>query len=485
MKFEKFLETVSIKDHEKKVLISLRKNLTNLQNYNCKKVWINGSRGTGKTELVKRLLSDTKIPIIYFGLEAEKGYINCKDTSEVLETAEKHKKCVVFIDNASTVMESQQCGGGWKVEDKKNLFKLFNHVNKSQNKIAIIVTHFIDSDGLIDRLDAQIGLDLPSKKTKIKFIQRNYPSLLKRDCINYLSAKTIGYTFRDIDGIIKILRSSNKSVSNQEIDKTLRCYTPSALDGYKVTHVTDLDFNNVVGRKAIKEQLRRALISIKYKELASKLSINVKNLLFFYGEPGTGKTFMAKAIAGELGMPIISINASDIVRHGDSPFRFLRQVINLGIRFGDSILLFDEAEKIFGRNVLGEDAQLQGDLQGYLDGVGKKMKSLVIFTLNEQAQFGAPLKDRFLMFKFDKPGTEERTEFLKRKYDFAKSHFSIKIDVKALSEMIGEKSFREIEKIWDQTLLDKLITKDKTISQKDFEKTIKLMQTKKENVICG
>lgn len=486
MKFEKFLETVNIKDVKKRMLISLKNNLTKPKNYNCRKIWIKGHAGTGKTELVKKLLSDSKIPIIYLGLEVEKGYINCKDSSEVLKIAEKYKRCVIFLDNVQTLMEKiYGFGHDWDKEDKKNIFRLFDHIDRFQNKILILVTsHYVDSKGLIDRFDAQIKLDLPTKRTKIRFIQKKYPFILKRNCVNYLSTKTVGYTFRDIDSIIKMLKSSNKKISFQEIDKTLMSYVPSALESYNVIHITDLNFHKIVGRKDIKEHLRRALVSIKHKELASKLGINIKNLLFFYGEPGTGKTFMVKAIAGELKLPIISINASSITTHRNTPFELLKEVINLGTRFGDSILLFDEAEKIFGRHILQGDSQLQGDLQGYLDGAGQKIKSLIIFTLNEHAQFGAPLKDRFLMFKFDKPNIQERVEFLRKKYDSAKEHFSINIDMEDLSKLIGDKSFREVEKVWDQTLLKKLITKDRTISLEDFEETMKL-ETKKDNALCG
>ena len=340
------------------------------------------------------------------------------------------------------------------------------------------------SVGIMDRMDVKIKLDLPSINSKIQFISKICPDL-PEERVDYISRKTIGYTFRDIENIIKIMNCSGMEITLDAIKSTLTRYVPAALAKHEVNHITDLDFSRIVSRDSIKDKLNIALTSIKNKEFISEIGIQPKNLLFFHGAPGTGKTFMAKAIAGELGQPMVTINAASIKNRDASPNELLKDIMELGTRFGDCILLFDEAEKIFGKSIVGEDEHLQGDLQSYLDGVSGKMKSLIIFTLNEEARFGAALKDRFLMFKFELPTKEERTQFLKKKQEAAKSHFNISANMEDLAQEIGDSSFREVEKVWDHTLLRKMIANETEVGMDNFMETITMLKSKSGETYFG
>jgi len=485
MKFKDYLRWINTKESNKTMLCNIHQNLGK-ENI-CRKIFITGEHGSGKTRLVKQLISNIKFPIIYYGLEKHSGHICCKTTSEILDNCKKHKECVIFIDNFSTTMINKSDGwGGYARDDLINLFKIFDAVDNSKNITLILVDQKeIPKGSLRDRLDIKFELNLPTTESKILFIKSLYEKQMDLKSIKYLAVKTIGYTFRDIDSIIKSLILSEEKISVKLIKRVLGRYTPSALLSYETTHISDLNFNKLVGKEKIKQQLRNVILSRNNQELALNLGVKTNNLLFFYGNPGTGKTYMAKALGGETGLPIVTINTATITSKENSPAELLQKVIGFSRRFGDCIFLFDEAEKIFGKKTLDEDGALQGDLQSYLDGVGEKMKSIIIFTLNEEARFGAALKDRFLMFKFDEPTLEEKTEFLKRKYELAKTHFTIDIDIKSLANDIGNKSFREVEKVWDQTILNKLTQNEKHIEFDDFKQTINELKIKKDNPFCG
>lgn len=485
MTFEQFLETVNIKESEKQVLKAFRNSLGK-ESKCCRKLYINGCAGIGKTMLIKNLLSGAEIPIIYWGTEPEKEYACCKTSTEFLEEIKKHESCVAFVDNV-LIMAKEPCGcGDLNKEDEKNIYEALNIVNESKNKRIVMASQELirQSVGIMDRMDVKIKIDLPSINSKIAFMGKICPNLQGK-FVDYISRKTIGYTFRDIENIIRVMNCSGKEITLDAIKSILMYYVPAALAQHDVNHITDLDFSRIVSRDSIKDKLNIALTSIKNKEFISQMGIKPKNLLFFYGAPGTGKTFMAKAIAGELGQPIITINASCINSRHSTPNELLKGIMELGTRFGDCILLFDEAEKIFGKSIVGEDEQLQGDLQSYLDGVTGKMKSLIIFTLNEEARFGAALKDRFLMFKFELPTKEERTQFLNKKHEAAKSHFSISASMEELSQEIGDASFREVEKVWDHTLLRKMIANETEIGMDNFMETITMLKSKSGETYFG
>jgi len=76
----------------------------------------------------------------------------------------------------------------------------------------------------------------------------------------------------------------------------------------------------------------------------------------FWGPPGTGKTFSAEIIAGLLGAPLKVVNVSDIVSKyiGETEKR-IRELF-LSLRGQRSVLLFDEADGLFGERVQVERA---------------------------------------------------------------------------------------------------------------------------------
>ncbi|MBU2638378.1 MAG: ATP-binding protein [Nanoarchaeota archaeon] len=478
MSFEQFLETVNIEESEKQILRVFRKNIAN-HGKACKTIFVHGCVGVGKTELAKNIISGAPAPIIYWGPEPEKGYVSCKNRQELIESVKKHEKSVIFIDNAGLMLRDCHCSWELSKEDEQAIYEVINMVKSSSCRSLILIDAKMlkGAQGIMDRMDVKIKIDVPEKEPKKALIKSFCPGL-PEELVSYISRKTIGYTFRDIQNIIKMLKSSGKAITLEQIKEILTKYVPAAFEAHKISHVTDMDFSKIVSRDGIKDKLNIALMSIRNKEFASQAGISPKNLLFFYGAPGTGKTFMAKAIAGELGQPIITINASCINSRNASPNELLKGIMELGARFGDCILLFDEAEKIFGKSIVGEDEHLQGDLQSHLDGVSGKMKSLIIFTLNEEARFGAALKDRFLMFKFDLPTKEERAEFLKKKHESAKSHFSISADMWELAQEIGDSSFREVEKVWDHTLLRKMIANETEVGMDNFMETIAMLKSK-------
>jgi ATPase family associated with various cellular activities (AAA) len=69
--------------------------------------------------------------------------------------------------------------------------------------------------------------------------------------------------------------------------------------------------------------------------------------VLLYGPPGTSKTFLAKAIAGELGWPLISISPSDFLAKGDTYIEARAQEIFTAFSAGSRLVfLFDEIDEL-------------------------------------------------------------------------------------------------------------------------------------------
>lgn len=75
----------------------------------------------------------------------------------------------------------------------------------------------------------------------------------------------------------------------------------------------DVDFSQVAGLKEEKEDLQEIVDFLKDPEKYRRLGARIPKGVLLVGPPGTGKTLMAKAIAGEAGVPFFSISGSDFV----------------------------------------------------------------------------------------------------------------------------------------------------------------------------
>ena len=72
-------------------------------------------------------------------------------------------------------------------------------------------------------------------------------------------------------------------------------------------------FSDVAANDEAMESLRDVLHFIRSPETYSRFGARVPHGVMLYGAPGTGKTLMARALAGEAGVPFFAVNGADFV----------------------------------------------------------------------------------------------------------------------------------------------------------------------------
>ena len=72
-------------------------------------------------------------------------------------------------------------------------------------------------------------------------------------------------------------------------------------------------FNDVAGAEEEKEEVREVVEFLKSPQKFSAMGARIPKGVLLVGPPGTGKTLLAKAIAGEAGVPFFSISGSDFM----------------------------------------------------------------------------------------------------------------------------------------------------------------------------
>ena len=107
--------------------------------------------------------------------------------------------------------------------------------------------------------------------------------------------------------------------------------------------------SDVIGMDAAKEQIRlRMLEPVLNPQKARKYGLSVGGGVLLYGPPGTGKTMLARAVAGELGIPFFMITAADVFgKYVGESERNMRAIFAEVRRHKMSVLFIDELETLF------------------------------------------------------------------------------------------------------------------------------------------
>lgn len=111
---------------------------------------------------------------------------------------------------------------------------------------------------------------------------------------------------------------------------------------------TNIYLGDVAGMEDVKKRLRLSFLApLNNPELMKAFGKNVRGGLLLYGPPGCGKTYIARALAGELGAKFISIGLSDILDMyiGESEKK-LHSLFQAARQHAPSVLFIDEIDAI-------------------------------------------------------------------------------------------------------------------------------------------
>ncbi|HEY9833331.1 MAG TPA: ATP-dependent zinc metalloprotease FtsH [Stenomitos sp.] len=107
-------------------------------------------------------------------------------------------------------------------------------------------------------------------------------------------------------GLMMILRRSSSS-SGQALN------FGKSRARFQMEAKTGVMFNDVAGIEEAKEELQEVVTFLKQPERFTAIGAKIPKGVLLVGPPGTGKTLLAKAIAGEAGVPFFSISGSEFV----------------------------------------------------------------------------------------------------------------------------------------------------------------------------
>jgi len=220
----------------------------------------------------------------------------------------------------------------------------------------------------------------------------------------------------------------------------------------------------------------------KNTNLMKNLGLRRPNHLIFYGDQGTGKGFMVKALAGETGFPIIKISAKRVYR---DPIFMISEITEIAKRYRNCIVFIDEADKIFGNNRLGDDSGMIAEFNDALDGIDdKSIQAIFVMAMNDISRFGPSFTDRFETIEFKKPNYEERRSFCMQKIKSTQKHVDLNINYDYLARRTKNMTFRDIERIWNELMYSHIESK-KGITQDTISTVLRQSSNGQNDVMFG
>ena len=151
---------------------------------------------------------------------------------------------------------------------------------------------------------------------------------------------------------------------------------------------TKTRFTDVAGLDEEKEEMVELVQFLKEPKKFIEMGAKIPRGVLLYGKPGTGKTLIAKAIAGEAGVPFISMSGSEFIEMfaGLGASR-VRRLFDKARKLAPCIVFIDEIDAIGSRRTGGtgaesENNQTLNQLLVEMDGFGSEETIIVLAATN-------------------------------------------------------------------------------------------------------
>jgi cell division protease FtsH len=358
----------------------------------------------------------------------------------------------------------------------------------------------------------EINIKLPGEKktTTVKYFQTFLPSFQGEGLITKLEEKNVvinvessekgGILWQILVGVLPwvliigvwifIMRRAQKQISGGPGGLFSFGQSKAKLFDVKKPIVT---FNDVAGMENVKKELKQTIEFLKDPGKFTNLGAKVPKGVLLVGPPGTGKTLLARATAGEAGVPFYSISASEFIEMfvgvGASRVRDLFQKAKAS---HPSIIFIDELDAVGRTRGTGlggghdEREQTLNQILSEMDGFESHEEVIVMAATNRPDVLDPALLrpgrfDRHIVI--DRPGWKERKSILE--VHVRNKVLSDDVNLETIARGTPGMTGADIENLANEAALIAIGKNKEKIEMSDFEeaKDVILMGTVREETI--
>ena len=243
---------------------------------------------------------------------------------------------------------------------------------------------------------------------------------------------------------------------------------------------TKVKFEDVAGLDEEKQELIEIVDFLKRPEKFAKMGAKIPRGVLLYGKPGTGKTLIAKAIAGEADVPFISMSGSEFIEMfaGLGASR-VRKLFEKARKLAPCIVFIDEIDAIGSRRTTNSGAETENNqtlnqLLVEMDGFSSEETIIVLAATNRPEML-----DQALL----RPGRFDRqitvpTPDLKGRLEILKIHSKDKriaddVNLESIAEDTAGFTGAELANILNEAAIIATKNKHDDIEELDIEEAIK------------
>ena len=241
-----------------------------------------------------------------------------------------------------------------------------------------------------------------------------------------------------------------------------------------------IKFDDVAGLDEEKQEMLEIVQFLKEPKKFNEMGAKIPKGVLLYGKPGTGKTLIAKAIAGEADVPFISMSGSEFIEMfaGLGASR-VRKLFDKARRLSPCIVFIDEIDAIGARRTSNSGAETENNqtlnqLLVEMDGFSSEETIIVLAATNRPEML-----DKALL----RPGRFDRqitipTPDLKGRLDILKIHsedkrLSDNVNLESIAEDTAGFTGAELANILNEAAIIATINKHDEIENSDIEEAVK------------
>jgi len=346
-----------------------------------KGVFLYGPPGTGKTLIVRAVARETDAWFINISGPEIMGKFYGESESRIrsiFSEAEAHAPSIIFIDEIDAIAPRREEMGGEKQVEKRVVAQLLSLMDGLKARGRVIVIGATNIPNAIDpalrrpgRFDREISVSVPDRNGRLEIIHihtRGIPLAADVD-LGRIADMTHGFVGADLEALAReaamtalrrILPQIDFGLSGIPYEQLMRLEVsmehfldamkevePSAIREFFV-EVPNVRWEDVGGHEEVKQALREAVEwPVRYRELFARTGTSPPRGVILHGRPGTGKTWLAKALATESGVNFISVRGPEIINRfiGESE-KSVRELFRLAKQSAPTIIFLDELDSL-------------------------------------------------------------------------------------------------------------------------------------------
>ncbi len=401
-----------------------------------------GPPGCGKTLLMKALTNELNIEMIA---------LNCSDLmskwygeseariSELFAIARERTPCIIFFDDLDAIAKRRDLYAADDVTPRL-LNIILSELDGMDVTKGIILVGTTNKPELIDpallrpgRFDKVIYVPPPDyrERTAILNIHLSGKPVLDVD-MEEIAKRSERFSGADIANLVReaatiamkrsIQKEEVSAISNSDFLQVLSHIRPSISISMKeeyerlkveyerkmhellrVEKRAVVGWEDVGGLKEIKEYIREYVeLLVEKPELMEKFKLKTSRGILLFGPPGCGKTYVMRAVANELDIPIQIINGPELVSEiiGRNPSA-IRDALYQARENAPSVIFFDDVDVLASKESLNNEAVKRAMSQFLmeLNGTRPREKVVVVAATNRPHLLDSALLGRG---RFDK-----------------------------------------------------------------------------------